>query len=548
MPTLNWIGKDAVVNHDKEVPFRLLRKIKSASIGDNSQNLIIHGDNLEALKALMPYYVGKVKCVYIDPPYNTGAEQWIYNDKVNSPKIRKWLGKVVGKQSEDLCRHDKWLCMMYPRLKLLRELLSEDGIIFISIDDNEVSTLKFLCDEIFGEENFLYPFYYQTRYPGKTLVEDSDFQKVIETALVYRKSPKAMLLKQKNDYNFDKFIWKIEEINEPKITDLGGKKVAIFQKDDYKIVKGEPSENSLKEIWATGKILDINSSGRYFRDYIAGRYKTDGLNVLYKVYGIGNDQFGHRYFTGPKREGATKGKYYQGVPNKILENPGENEKFAPIVNFENFADSFGNCRHEGGVDFRSGKKPIAFIKHLLKVATNGEDEIVLDSFAGSGSTGHAVMDLNKEDGGNRKFILVEMEDHIVKEITTNRIKNAIQKNKYDSSFEYCKLDKPLFDENGQIEESCEFNQFATYIYFTETQTNIDKKKIENNFIGEFSDTEFYLIYKEKNKNILTKSFLKKLRKTGNKKVVYADKNYLEDDILLKHNIQFKQIPYEVKVY
>lgn len=141
MPTLNWIGKEAVVNHDKEVPFRLLKKVKSASVG-KSRNLILHGDNLQALKALMPYYTSKVKCIYIDPPYNTGKENWIYNDKVNSPKILKWLGKTVGGESEDLCRHEKWLCMMYPRLKMLKDLLSEDGVIFISIDDNEVHNLK----------------------------------------------------------------------------------------------------------------------------------------------------------------------------------------------------------------------------------------------------------------------------------------------------------------------------------------------------------------------------------------------------------------------
>src|SRR3989344_1617640 len=153
MPTLNWIGKEAVVNHDKEVPFRLLKKVKSASVGENSQNLIIHGDNLEALKALMPYYQGKIKCIYIDPPYNTGNEGWVYNDKVNSPKIKKWLGRVVGREAEDLCRHDKWLCMMYPRLKLLRDLLSEDGVIFVSIDDNEHCNLKQLMDEIFDFKN-----------------------------------------------------------------------------------------------------------------------------------------------------------------------------------------------------------------------------------------------------------------------------------------------------------------------------------------------------------------------------------------------------------
>ena len=155
MPTLNWIGKEAVVNHDKEVPFRLLKKVKAHSVGDNSQNLIIKGDNLEGLKALMPYYIGKVKCIYIDPPYNTENENWVYNDKVNSPKIKKWLGKVVGGEAQDLCRHDKWLCMMYPRLKLLHQLLNEEGLIFISISEVELFNLKCILDDIFGDSNFI---------------------------------------------------------------------------------------------------------------------------------------------------------------------------------------------------------------------------------------------------------------------------------------------------------------------------------------------------------------------------------------------------------
>jgi len=165
MPTLNWIGKEAVVNHDKEVPFRLLKKVKAYSVGD-SQNLIIKGDNLEGLKALMPYYIGKVKCIYIDPPYNTGNENWVYNDKVNSPKIKKWLGKVVGGEAQDLCRHDKWLCMMYPRLKLLRDLLSDDGVIFVSIDENEQGHLKLLMDEVFGEQNQLGTFIWKSKIGG----------------------------------------------------------------------------------------------------------------------------------------------------------------------------------------------------------------------------------------------------------------------------------------------------------------------------------------------------------------------------------------------
>lgn len=167
MPTLNWIGKDKVVSHHQDVPYRVLEHkygfTADPSTGSgqeqteptNSGNKIIHGDNLEALKSLLPEYEGKIKCIYIDPPYNTGNESWVYNDNVNHPKIKKWLGEVVGKDGEDLSRHDKWLCMMYPRLKLLHKLLADDGAIFISIDDNEQANLKLMCDEIFGVRNFI---------------------------------------------------------------------------------------------------------------------------------------------------------------------------------------------------------------------------------------------------------------------------------------------------------------------------------------------------------------------------------------------------------
>lgn len=170
MPTLEWIGKDKVVNHHQEVPYRVLERQYSYDetgqhAEDNgSENMIIHGDNLEALKALLPRYEGKVKCIYIDPPYNTGNEGWVYNDNVNDPKIKKWLGEVVGKEGEDLSRHDKWLCMMYPRLKLLQRLLAEDGVIFISIDDNELYNLKSICDEIFGLSCFVSNISWQRTY------------------------------------------------------------------------------------------------------------------------------------------------------------------------------------------------------------------------------------------------------------------------------------------------------------------------------------------------------------------------------------------------
>ena len=182
MPTLEWIGKDKVINHHQEVPFRVLERQYSYDEAgqhaeDNgSENMIIRGDNLEALKALLPRYEGRVKCIYIDPPYNTGNEGWVYNDNVNDPRIKKWLGEVVGKEGEDLTRHDKWLCMMYPRLKLLQKLLAEEGAIFISIDDIEYANLKLICDEIFGGNCFVsnisWQRTYSTRNDSKGIVNE----------------------------------------------------------------------------------------------------------------------------------------------------------------------------------------------------------------------------------------------------------------------------------------------------------------------------------------------------------------------------------------
>src|SRR3569832_2916622 len=165
MPTLDWIGKDAVVKHHKEVPYRLLEPVAALSCGGGaSGNLIVQGDNLHALKALLPRYAGKVKCIYIDPPNNTGNEGWVYNDNVNSPEIRKWLADVVGREGEALSRHDKWLCRMYPRLVLLKQFLREDGAIFISIDDNEVASLRLVMDEVFGTQNFVATVLWQKKY------------------------------------------------------------------------------------------------------------------------------------------------------------------------------------------------------------------------------------------------------------------------------------------------------------------------------------------------------------------------------------------------
>ena len=309
----------------KKLP--ILKDILKNRIEEKSKpnNILIEGDNYHALSVLNYTHKGKINVIYIDPPYNTGnGDNFRYNDKLID--------------SEDSYKHSKWLSFMSKRLRLAKKLLSKNGVIFISIDDNEQAQLKILCDEVFGQENFLTALYIQVRYSGKTLVEDMDYQKLIEIVYVYGRTPESKLNREKIDYSFDKFVYKIEETGKPKEIKLDDKKVDVFSIEKYKITKTKPSKKHLKEIWASGKILDGNSSGRFFRDYLIPRQSIDKLGTLYKVYGIGNDIYDYRYFTGPKRQGATKGKYYQGVPKEIFNSLETKQK--------NFADTyiFGFCR------------------------------------------------------------------------------------------------------------------------------------------------------------------------------------------------------------
>lgn len=382
---LVWEGKETPLRPEPRI---LIEKPElSYSVdGENvsKDNILIHGDNLLALKALEKDYSGKVKCIYIDPPYNTGSAFEHYDDNFE---------------------HSTWLNLMKNRIELLYNLLAENGIFCVQIDDSEGAYLKVMLDEIFGRNNYLTTFYIRVRYPDKTLKEAMDFQKEIEQIHIYRKQYGAEPNFKYQNVGFDKFNFFVKEKGSSvKTITLGGKKVEIFDKGTFEIVqKEEGSEFGLKEIWASGTILDGNSSGRFFRDYLTGRYKEDGYGVLYKVYGIGDDRFDYRYFTGPQREGATKGKYFQGVPIDKL-NANENLRKLPINGFYDFASNFGNCRQEGGVGFRGGKKPEALLKMLIEMFTK-EGDLVLDSFAGSGSTAATAQKLN------RQWITIEMGEH-----------------------------------------------------------------------------------------------------------------------------------------
>ncbi|MED4883121.1 site-specific DNA-methyltransferase [Bacillus smithii] len=410
-----WYGKTQAMKLAQTPSTGTLRPDKESSKNwDTTENLYIEGDNLEVLKLLQKSYFGKIKMIYIDPPYNTGKD-FVYKDDFcdNIKNYKEMTHQTSQANTETNGRfHTDWLNMMYPRLKLARNLLREDGVIFISIDDNEAHNLRKICDEIFGEENLVEIFYIQVRYANKSLTEKDDFQKLIEQVLVYKKGS-FVPNKPFEEYSLEKFKYKIIEKGQGRKEIIGGKEVTIFKPNEYEIIEVEPNIDGLKETWASGTVLTGNASGKYFDKYLSPRVEFDGLGILYKVEGIGEDGLGYRYFTGPKKEGATKGKFYSGVPldkrEQILK--GEAVKTKPIINFYDFSGSFGNIRHEGGIDFRAGKKPVKFIRMFIDIAT-GKDDVILDFFGGSSSTAHAVIDANAEDNGNRKFIIVQLPEKI----------------------------------------------------------------------------------------------------------------------------------------
>ena len=380
---LTWIKKDVrpkleprILLEDSEKSYHAAHRVSADDIFDNR---LIFGDNLLALKALEAEFAGRVKCIYIDPPYNTGSAFEHYDDALE---------------------HSTWLGLMRDRLEVLRRLLSPQGFICCHIDDSEGHYLKVLMDEVFGRSNYLVTMYVQVRYADKTLKQDMAFHKQVEQVHVYRRDYGAMPIQKSKSLSLEKFCHYVSISGQGREVSLGGKKVEIFPAGEWKVLRKEGSKTGLKEIWATGSILDGNSSGRFFRDYISGRVEQDGLGALYKVEGIGDDGLGYRYLTGPARAGATKGKYFQGIPLAKLE-PDADEQTSPIENFYDLAANFGNCRHEGGVDFRSGKKPEALLEIILQ-HFSAPGDIVLDSFAGSGSTGAVAHKMG------RRWIMVEL--------------------------------------------------------------------------------------------------------------------------------------------
>ena len=523
VPTLNWIGKDKVVNHANDVPFHVLeRKYSFDAQGkheeDNgSQNKIIHGDNLLVLKSLLPEYEGKVKCIYIDPPYNTGNENWIYNDNVNDPKIKKWLGEVVGKEGEDLSRHDKWLCMMYPRLKLLRRLLADDGAIFISIDSNELANLTFLCNEIFGITCFVdYISWFKKASPSN---DAKYFSNDIEYILVYVKN---------------KSIWK------PNRLPLTDKQLKNYQNPD----------NDPRGKW--------NSA-----TYTCNKTKIQRPNLYYPIM---NPNTGEEIL--PKDTAVwaySKEQYIEHAKNDLI-YWGVDGK-SKIPRFKKFLSGhqgvvnrtlwhYDDVNHTQGASIELKKiniygfdtpKPTKLISRIIQIAMN-KDSIILDSFAGSGTTAHAVLKLNKEDGGNRKFILVEMEDY-AERITAERVKRVIQGygdiEGTGGDFNFYEIGEPLLVDDD-LNESVPLERIRAYVWYTETKTPyIEPSGASTTFLGTYKDTAYYFHYEKDSRTSLDFEFLQTISEKASKYVVYADECVLDDDFLNSHSITFKKIPRDI---
>ena len=572
MPTLNWIGKEAVVNHHQQVPFHLLKEVPELGSGDpGSGNLIVQGDNLTALKALLPYYAGQVKCIYIDPPYNTGNEGWAYNDNVNSPIIREWLGKVVGKEGETLDRHDRWLCMMYPRLALLRQFLREDGAIFISIDDNENSSLIILCNEIFGSRNQL-----------------------VQAPWIKRVSPA-------ND--------------------------AKYFSSDHEFVVGYARN---KELWKPNKLLRTDAQLSNYRNpdgdprgpwnsvtYTCNKSAEERPNLF---HGIRNPNTGEvvwpkktavwKYDATRHLKNEAQGLVWWGI-NGRAKTPRLKRFLAEVGDvvprsFLHYAE-FGHTQEARSELLAIIKespfntpKPTRLIERILQIATNPGD-LILDSFAGSGTTGHAVLKMNAEIAAkerterkegekaeaqdslrslgsfavdnspisDRRFILVEMEPKIAKEVTAERVRRVAEG--YTNAkgeavaglgggFRYAELGEPLFDEHGQIRASVTFAELARHVYFSETGEPLpeaaarERKGGWSPLLGVCRGVAIYLLYngilKDKSANggnVLTRAVLAELPAFAGTKVVYCAGCLLGQQRLQAENIIVRQTPYEVKV-
>ena len=537
MPTLNFKGKTFVQNHHLAVKYHQLVPKAELSLTDKvslHDNLIVQGDNLKALKALLPTYAGKVKCIYIDPPYNTGNENWVYNDNVNSPMIKEWLGSVVDK--EDMTRHDKWLCLMMPRLKLLRELLSEDGAIFISCDDNEQHNLRVLLDEIFGQQNFVQNIIWQKKFSpqndAKYFSDNHDF------LICYAKNK----VEGEQKFGWERNLISRSEEQDNRYSNPDKDPRGAWTSSDM-TVKTYSADYDYEITTPSGKKIKPTKGRCWFTSKENFQKLIDDNRVWFGENGTNVPRV--KKFLSEVQDGVVPISIW--LHTEVGHNQQAKQELKQLFD-------------EVDLPFDT-PKPVSLIKRVIQLSTN-ENDIILDSFAGSGTTAHAVLELNKEDGGNRKFILVEQEDY-ANTITAERVRRVIKgvptaksellKKGTGGTFSYFELGDSIELESILTQKTLpSYTEFARYLFYTATGEQFNEKVIneKTSFIGESRDYEVYLYYNADiewlKQNALTLEQCRSLPKfKGKQRLIFAPAKYVDDETCLYYRIDFCQLPYEI---
>lgn len=496
MPFLNWAGKENVLNSHKDVSFHFLEKNDKMST-QSSENMLIEGDNLIALKSLLPYYKNKIKCVFIDPPYNTGNTTWTY---------------------DDLLHHDKWLDMMFPRLRLLRELLKMNGLIFITISDHEQHNLRSIMDEIFGSQNFI-----------GTVIWNST-KTVTNTALVSVSHTYLIIYAKNIDYiKKNRKEFRLPDTEEgfenPDNDEMGPWKADPFQVEGVR-----PNQQYGIKNPKTGKIYKPNDNCSWKNDF-------KNFKILMAQNRI---VFGKNGIAGPQRKRYLSEALERGRVTKTL-----------WVDLQTTSNATTNLKKMFGKKVFTNPKPVDLIEKIIQLGAPGKNDIILDSFAGSGTTAHAVLSMNNKYGGSRQFICVELEKKICRNITRLRIKKAIEG--YDDveglggGFSYIQLGEALFNKQGIMNAKCTKEQIAQHIFLTETGNVLERLPNNSRLLGKHNNKAYYMIFDgHGKKNMLNHAELKKITSVE-KRIVYADRCIIQKDKLLQKNIIFKQIPYGVKI-
>ena len=539
MPTLEFKGKVPIYAHHLTVSPRSLVPDLARSLNPvEDDNLIIHGDNLHALKALLPRYCGKVKCIYIDPPYNTGNESWNYSDNVNSPIMKQWLNNNGPVDGEDLERHDKWLCMMWPRLQLLRELLADDGVIFVSIDDNEQHHLRMLMDDIFEPQNFVSSITWQKKVSPSN--DAKYFSNDHEYIVVYAK---------------DKEQW------QPNRLPMSAKQEGYYKNPDND-PRGSWNSSTYtcnKTRWERPNLYYPITNPHTRKDVYP---KETAVWAYSKEVYEQHEKEGLVYW-GANQDAKPRFKKFLQEAKKVV--PRTIWQYADVGHTQGATQEFQAILHGGASKFHT-PKPSELIFRILQIATD-TDSIVIDSFAGSGTTAHAVLSLNKQDGGNRKFILVECEDY-AETITAERVRRVISGapdakdtallQGLGGSFTYCTLGDPIETDAMLTGENLpDYSRLAGFLLYVGHLISVDDTALNRkNDAGLFYNTDendYYLIYDPDVDRLcrtsLTEELAKEIsaanRKSGKKAIVWAPDSAIGQRALADWGITFCQIPYDM---